>query len=67
MPPLLRAYLALGGWVGSDLVIDRELGTSHVFTCVEIAAMPEPRKRLLCALAGEVAGVSPLDPVPAAR
>ena len=67
LPPLLRAYLALGGWVGSDLVIDRELGTSHVFTCVEIAAMPEPRKRLLCALAGEAAGVSPLDPVPAAR
>jgi len=67
LPPLLRAYLALGGWVGNDLVIDRDLGTSHVFTCVEIAAMPEPRKRLLRALAGEAAGASPLDPVPAAR
>lgn len=52
LPPLLRAYLSLGGWVGNDLVIDRDLGTCHVFTCVEIATMPEPRKRLLRALAG---------------
>lgn len=53
LPPLLRAYLSLGGWVGGDLVIDRDLGTCHVFTCVEIATMPEARKRLLRALAGE--------------
>jgi len=52
LPPLLRAYLSLGGWVGSDLVIDRDLGTCHVFTCVEIATMPETRKKLLRALAG---------------
>lgn len=52
LPPLLRAYLSLGGWVGHDLVIDRDLGTCHVFTCVEIATMPEARKRLLRALAG---------------
>lgn len=52
LPPLLRAYLSLGGWVGGDLVIDRDLGTCHVFTCVEIATMPEPRKKLLRALAG---------------
>lgn len=52
LPPLLRAYLSLGGWVGNDLVIDRDLGTCHVFTCVEIATMPEARKKLLRALAG---------------
>ncbi|MCC5968363.1 MAG: GNAT family N-acetyltransferase [Pararhodobacter sp.] len=52
MPPLLRGYLSLGGWVGGQLVIDRDLGTCHVFTCVEIATMPEPRKKLLRALAG---------------
>lgn len=53
LPQLLRAYLALGGWVSDHLVIDRDLGTCHVFTCVEIAAMPEGRKRVLRALAGE--------------
>lgn len=52
LPPLLRAYLSLGGWVGGDLVIDHDLGTCHVFTCVEIANMPEPRKKLLRRLAG---------------
>lgn len=53
MPPLLRAYLALGGWVSDHLVIDRDLGTCHIFTCVEIATMPEGRKRVLRALAGQ--------------
>lgn len=53
LPPLLRSYLALGGWVSDHLVIDADLGTCHVFTCVEIAAMPEPRKRILRALAGQ--------------
>lgn len=53
LPPLLRAYLALGGWVSDHLVIDRDLGTIHVFTCVEIAAMPEGRKRILRGLAGQ--------------
>jgi len=52
LPPLLRAYLALGGWVGDHLVIDRDLGTCHLFTCVEIATMPESRKRVLRAMAG---------------
>lgn len=52
LPPLLRFYLALGGWVGDHLVIDRDLGTCHLFTCVEIATMPEARKRVLRAMAG---------------
>ncbi len=51
MPPLLRAYLAMGGWVSDHLVIDRDLGTCHVFTCVEIAAMPAARRRALTHLA----------------
>lgn len=62
LPPLLRSYLALGGWVSDHLVIDPDLNTCHVFTCVEIAAMPESRKRLLRALAG--AGTEPLAPPP---
>lgn len=53
MPPLLRAYLALGGWVSDHLVIDPDLGTCHVFTCVEIAGMSPGRRRVLAGLAGQ--------------
>ncbi len=51
MPPLLRSYLAMGGWVSDHAVIDRDLGTLHVFTGLEIRAMPPARKRLLRAAA----------------
>jgi len=51
LPPQLRTYLALGGWVSDHLVIDRDLGTSHIFTCVDIATMPAARKRVLTQLA----------------
>lgn len=51
LPPLLRAYLAWGGWVSDHLVIDRDLATAHVFTCVEVATMPDARKRVLARLA----------------
>ena len=47
MPPLLRGYLAMGGWVSDHAVIDRDLGTLHVFTGLEIAAIPPARARLL--------------------
>lgn len=52
MPPLLRGYLALGGWVSDHAVIDRDLGTLHVFTGLEIAKVPPARARLLRAAAG---------------
>ena len=52
LPPLLRGYVALGGWVGGHLVIDRDLDTGHVFTCLDVAAIPDSRKRLLRAMAG---------------
>ncbi|MEM6897709.1 MAG: GNAT family N-acyltransferase, partial [Pseudomonadota bacterium] len=52
MPPLLRTYLAMGGWVSDHAVVDRDLGTLHVFTGLEIAAIPAARKRLLRAVAG---------------
>lgn len=52
MPPLLRSYLAMGGWVSDHAVIDRDLGTLHVFTGVEVGAIPDRRKRALRALAG---------------
>jgi putative hemolysin len=47
MPPLLRTYLMMGGWVSDHAVIDRELGTLHVFTGLEIAAVPAGRARIL--------------------
>ncbi len=52
IPPLLRTYLAMGGWVSDHAVIDRHMNTLHVFTGVEISAIPEARKRLLRAVAG---------------
>ncbi len=54
LPPLLRTYLAMGGWVSDHAVIDRDLQTLHVFTGVEIARIPPARARLLRALADSV-------------
>ncbi len=52
MPPLLRTYLLMGGWVSDHAVVDRDLNTLHVFTGLEINAIPPARKRLLRAAAG---------------
>lgn len=51
IPSLLRTYLAMGGWVSDHAVVDYEMNTLHVFVGVEIAAIPETRKRLLRAVA----------------
>lgn len=47
MPPLLRSYLVMGGWVSDHAVIDKDMNTLHVFTGLEINAIPPSRKRLL--------------------
>ncbi|MFN3208504.1 MAG: GNAT family N-acetyltransferase [Roseovarius sp.] len=47
MPPLLRTYLVMGGWVSDHAVVDRQMNTLHVFTGLEINAIPASRKRLL--------------------
>lgn len=52
MPPLLKTYLAMGGWVSDHAVVDQDLGTLHVFTGVEIRAVPAARARILRGLAG---------------
>lgn len=54
MPPLLRSYLTMGGWVSDHAVLDADLGTMHVFTGLEIAAIPEARARVIRAAAGAV-------------
>ncbi len=50
MPPLLRSYLQMGGWVSDHAVIDRAMNTLHVFTGLEISAIPAARKRILRAM-----------------
>lgn len=50
MPPLLRTYLMMGGWVSDHAVVDRAMNTLHVFTALEIGSIPPARKKLLRAL-----------------
>ena len=52
MPALLRTYLGMGGWVSDHAVIDWAMNTLHVFTGVQIAAIPAARVRALRAVAG---------------
>lgn len=52
LPPLLRTYLGMGGWVSDHAVVDRELDTLHVFTCVEVDGVPPARAASLRAVAG---------------
>lgn len=55
IPPLLRSYLAIGGWVGGFGVQDHDLGTIHVFTALEVAAIPAARAKALRSLAQDMA------------
>ncbi len=52
LPPLLRTYLGMGGWVSDHAVVDRELDTLHVFTCVEVDRVPRARAASLRTVAG---------------
>jgi putative hemolysin len=52
MPPLLRTYLMMGGWVSDHAVVDPDLNTLHVFTGLEISAIPPARARFLRGMAG---------------
>ncbi|MGR3724127.1 GNAT family N-acetyltransferase [Abyssibius alkaniclasticus] len=47
MPPLLRTYLVMGGWVSDHAVVDRDLNTMHVFTGLEIGQIPAARRARL--------------------
>ena len=51
MPPLLRTYLAMGGWVSDHAVIDPRMGTLHVLTGLDVAQVPPARAKVLRALA----------------
>ena len=51
LPPLLRSYLAMGGWVSDHAVIDDDLSTIHVFTGLEVDKIPAQRAARLRRLA----------------
>lgn len=51
LPSILRFYTSLGGWVSDALVIDHDLDTCVLFTCVETATMPPAQQRLMQSLA----------------
>ena len=55
MPPLLRTYLLMGGWVSDHVVVDGQMNTLHLFTGVEIKTIPPARKRLLRTLSAALA------------
>lgn len=50
LPPMVRSYLSLGARVSDHAVVDRDLGTLHVFTALPIATIPPARARLLTGL-----------------
>ena len=52
LPPLLQGYLSLGGWTGDYAIRDERLDTLHVFTALEVGAVPPPRAQSLRRLAG---------------
>jgi putative hemolysin len=54
LPSLLRSYLGMGGRVSDHAVIDAVLGTLHVFTGLEVAAIPPARARALRAMAAGI-------------
>lgn len=47
MPPLLRTYIMMGGWVSDHAVVDDDLNTLHVFTGLEVKSVPAGRAQLL--------------------
>ncbi|SMX31931.1 GNAT family N-acetyltransferase [Octadecabacter ascidiaceicola] len=50
LPPLLRTYLSMGGWVSNHAVVDPQMNTLHVFTGLEIEAIPSARAKALRAI-----------------
>ena len=65
VPPLLRFYLTLGGWVADHARIDRDLDTVHVFTALTLTDLTPSRAKRLRAMAA--LGQTAAAPVDAAR
>ncbi len=50
LPPLLRAFLALGGKISDHAATDPDLGTTLLFTGVNVAQVPQKRAQRLRAI-----------------
>ena len=50
LPPLLRAYLALGGKVSDHAAIEPDLRTTLVFNGVDVAQVPQKSAQRLRAI-----------------
>ncbi|ADO42523.1 putative acyl-CoA N-acyltransferase [Ketogulonicigenium vulgare Y25] len=59
IPPLLRSYLQMNGWVSDHAVVDHALDTIHVFTNVELAGVQPARLHGLRQLAARGQGAAP--------
>lgn len=55
IPPLLRSYIGMGGWVSDQGVIDRAFGTIHLFTALDLgtATAAGGMRRLLRSVTGQ--------------
>jgi putative hemolysin len=59
LPPVLRAYLAMGAVVAGDAVPDPDLNTLHVLTVLPVAAIPPARAAALRRLAVDLSAAAP--------
>lgn len=50
LPPLLREFLALGAKIRDHAAIDPDLGTTLLFTGVDVAQVPQKRAQRLRAI-----------------
>ena len=41
MPPLIKAYLRLGAFVGDGAVVDEPFGTTDVFILLPVSRIPD--------------------------
>ena len=47
MPPLLRSYLAMNGWVVDKVIVDKAMNTMHIFTRLDVGAVPPRHAEIL--------------------
>lgn len=56
LPPLLRSYLNMGAWTSDHAVVDRVFDSLHVLTCLDVAAIPPARARVLRGIGSDSMG-----------
>lgn len=61
LPPLLKGYLRLGGFIGEGAVVDHEFGTTDVCVVVHTDVVTEKYRRSLTRAEGDSAASEPGD------